>query len=73
MSQASSDFGDDPFANAMVESPDDGMMQQEQAPVAPPPPQYRKQEFSIYSVMLILSFVFLLVASILFFMDAGKY
>lgn len=72
MSQANSDFGDDPFANAMVESsPEDGMM--EQAPVAPAPPQYRKQEFSIYSVMLILSFVFLMIAAILFFMDAGKY
>ena len=74
MSQASSDFGDDPFANAMVESdPEDGMMMQEEAPMAPPPPQYRKQDFSIYSVMLILSFVFLTAAAILFFMDAGKY
>ena len=73
MSLANSDFGDDPFADATIES-DDGMMQPgEEAPMAPAPPQFRKQEFSIYSVMLILSFAFLSIAAILFFIDAGKY
>ena len=42
-------------------------------PTAPPAPQYRKQEFSIYSVMLIMSFILLTAAAIIFFVDAGKY
>ena len=74
MSQVNSDFGDDPFANATIEGgfEQDPMMEQ-QAPVVPQAPQYRKQEFSIYSVMLIMSFVFLATAAIIFFIDAGKY
>ena len=36
-------------------------------------PQYRQQGFSIYSVMLILSFVFLLTAMIFFLVEAGRY
>lgn len=40
---------------------------------APVVPQYRKQGFSIYSVMLIGSFVFLLTAMILLFIEAGRY
>ena len=36
-------------------------------------PQYRKQGFSIYTVMLILSFVFLLTSMIVLFIEAGKY
>jgi len=73
MSQVSSDFNEDPFADAdVIEADDAGMMMaEEEAPaMAPPPPQYRKQSFSIYSIMLILSFVFLLVAAILFFVEA---
>ena len=72
MSLASSDLGgDDAFGDALVESGDDqGLDSQEQMAR---PPAYRKQGFSIYSVMLILSFVFLLTATILFFIDAGKY
>ena len=73
MSLASSDLGgDDAFGDALVESggDDQGLANQEQM-VAPP--EYRKQSFSIYSVMLILSFVFLFAAAILFFIDAGKY
>jgi hypothetical protein len=72
MSQASSDL-DDPFGNALVETgaEDQGMMTS--AEMAPPPPQYRKQGFSIYSVMLILSFVFLMTAAIMFFVNAGKF
>ncbi len=47
----------------------------EMAPVggAPVAPQYRKQGFSIYSVMLIGSFVFLLTAMIFLFIEAGRY
>ena len=35
-------------------------------------PKYRKQEFSVYSVMLILSFIFLLVSLILLFMEVDR-
>ncbi len=72
MSQVNSEFGDDPFADAIVEEgfEQDAMMGE---PTAPPAPQYRKQEFSIYSVMLIMSFILLTAAAIIFFVDAGKY
>lgn len=72
MSQASSDL-DDPFGNALVESDaeNQGMMTEGEA--VPPPPQFRQQGFSIYSVMLILSFVFLSIAAIMFFVNAGKF
>lgn len=41
---------------------------------APPPaPVYRQRGFSIYTVMLICSFVFLTAAAIVFFIEAGKY
>ena len=79
MSQVNSDFGDgfgeDPFATATVDGgfEQDAMMSQPEAPAAPQAPKYRKQEFSIYSVMLIMSFVFLSAAAIMFFVDAGKY
>ena len=57
---------------------DDGLTPMEsafepEAPAAAPAPVYRKQGFSIYTVMLILSFVFLLTAMIFFFVEAGKY
>ncbi|MFT5301966.1 MAG: hypothetical protein ACI87E_003346 [Mariniblastus sp.] len=72
MSLANSDFSDDAFGDALVEpgADDQGM------PMQPPPapaPVYQKQGFSIYTVMLILSFVFLTTAAIMFFIDAGKY
>ncbi len=73
MSLASSDFGgDDAFGDALLEPGVDDSSQAPQ-PQLPPPPAYRKQGFSIYSVMLILSFVFLTTAAILFYMDAAKY
>lgn len=72
MSQANSEFGEDPFATATIED-DGGMMQQQSAPVVRQAPRYRKQSFSIYSVMLIMSFVFLTAAAIMFFIDADKY
>jgi len=73
MSQPSSDL-DDPFGNAAVMAgavEDQGMMAEAEIPA--PAPQYRKQGFSIYSVMLILSFVFLMTAAIMFFVNAGKF
>lgn len=39
----------------------------------PAAPQYQRRSFDIYSVMLILSFVLLTTAAVLFFMDAAKY
>ena len=42
-------------------------------PIVASTPQYRKQGFSIYTVMLILSFVFLLTSMIVLFVEAGKY
>lgn len=72
MSQANSDFGDG-FDDGIIESPvDDGMSMGDDAPTAPPV-QYRKQEFNIYSIMLILSFVFLTTAAIIFYMNASKF
>ena len=44
----------------------------EPTPIAPKAPVYRKQGFSIYSVMLILSFVFLTAAAIVLFMQVDK-
>ena len=74
MSLASSDdmFGD---AGELSEIPaeEGDLMTSEPGPSAPAAPQYRKQGFSIYTMLLVLSFVFLLTATILFFVDAGKY
>lgn len=39
----------------------------------PPAPVYRQRGFSIYTVMLIISFVFLTIAAILAFVESGKY
>ena len=40
---------------------------------APPAPRYRKQGFSIYTFMLIMSLVSLLIAMILLLIEASKY
>ena len=69
MSQQNSDFtagefGDPDFATTSEEMQDQ--------PVIPAAPQYRKIGFSIYTVMLICSFVFLMTAMILMFMEAGS-
>ena len=78
MSPPNSDdlFGDD-GGGALIEMPADdggGVEMQAEPMMAPATPTvHRKQGFSIYSMMLILSFLFLLVATILFFSDAGKY
>ncbi len=37
------------------------------------PPNYRKQGFSIYTVMLIMSFVFLITSIILLFIEVGRF
>ncbi|MFK7767676.1 MAG: hypothetical protein AB8B55_10685 [Mariniblastus sp.] len=66
MSQLSSDIGDDSFGEAMVESA-------EEAADFVAPPQYRKQGFSIYTVMLMLSVLFLTIATIVFFYNASSY
>ena len=54
-------FDDEPmmFDEATEEQP----MQEEYQPE----PQYRKQGFTIYTLMLLLSFIFLTTASIIFF------
>jgi hypothetical protein len=72
MSQASSDL-DDPFGNAVVEADAGGDYGMSEAEMVAPAPQYRKQGFSIYSVLLILSFVFLMASAIMFFVNAGKF
>ena len=66
MSQPSSDLVD--FGAELQPGPemqDPGMM-------APPTP-VRKQGFSIYTIMLILSFTFLTVATILLFINVGNF
>ncbi len=66
MSQPNSELGD--FAGGMVEQP-----AVDATPMVPQEPTYRKQGFSIYTVMLILSFVCLAAASILLLINVGKY
>lgn len=41
--------------------------------VVKPTQVYRKQEFNIYSVMLILSFLMLTAATILLFVEVGRF
>ena len=72
MSQPSSDLEFD--APEFAESLDSSFEEdQPSVPAAPPAPRYRKQGFSIYTIMLILSFVCLLAGTILMFVEAGKY
>ena len=68
MSQLSSDFGDDSFGEALTEAGEEAAGIETAAP-----PQYRKQGFSIYTVMLMLSVFFLTVATIVFFYNASSY
>ena len=65
MSQPSSDFGD--FGAELPVS--DEMQNSGFVPQTP----VRKQGFSIYTIMLILSFTFLTVATILLFINVGKF
>lgn len=65
MSLPSSDFGDVGFEEAYEESP--------AIEAAPAAPNYRPRGFSIYTVMLILSTVFLTAAAIIVFLEADKY
>ena len=72
MSPPSSDFEAGDFGD-----PDFAAVAGEQTAVSEQPavsaaPRYRKMGFNIYSVMLICSFVFMLVAMILFFIEAGS-
>ena len=55
-------FDDEPmmFDEAVEEQPMEGEYH-------PPEPQYRKQGFTVYTLMLLLSFLFLTAASIIFF------
>ncbi len=46
---------------------------EQSAPAPAPVVRYKKQGFSIYTIMLILSFVCLLAALIMLFIEAGKY
>lgn len=75
MSLVDSDFGDEGFEDALDEVPEEGgdmdASMEASAPAAPAP-VYRKQGFNIYSVLLILSFVFLTTAMIITFNVAGK-
>lgn len=67
MSQVNSDFGE-----VVIDDPQSTEMSSEVVN-QPPPPAYRKQGFSIYTVMLILSFCFCLAAAILFYINAETY
>jgi hypothetical protein len=68
MSQANSDFGD--FGDPMEY---DGQGAAEEMPAAPTPAApILKKGFTIYSVMLIISFVMLLTAAIMLFSQIGS-
>ena len=68
MSLADSDL----FEEVGIDEAAGAPMDDAQAPQPPAAPQFRKQGFSIYSVMLILSFVFLVTAMILLFQEVGR-
>lgn len=70
MSQPSSDLE---FDSPEFSETADFEEAQSAVPAAPAAPRYRKQGFSIYTVMLILSFACLLAGMILMFVEAGKY
>ena len=76
MSLVDSEFEDVGFGDAGLDPVMDSTMEGEggepQTPAAPAAPTYRKQGFSIYTVMLILSFVFLITAMILLFMEVDR-
>jgi hypothetical protein len=67
MSLVNSEFGDEFEA---PQNDQDGLVSKE--PIVSRP-SYRKQSFSIYSLMLILSFLFLVVAAILFSVNANEF
>ena len=71
MSQPNSDFDAVGFDDAL-ELPMSAESAANQAPAAAAP-NYRKQGFSIYSLMLILSFVFLIASVILLFMEVDRF
>ena len=61
------------FGDGELTPLEDSQIQAEAAEPIVPAPVYRKQGFSIYTVMLILSFVFLLTAMIFLFIEAGRF
>ncbi len=67
------DFADAGFDDGLIGTTESTYPVQPVAPEPVPATRYRKQGFSIYTVMLIMSFVFLLTAMILLFIEAGKY
>jgi hypothetical protein len=69
MSLADSDFEAVGFDNVFEENAAD----QPQNVVVPLAPVYRKQEFSIYSFLLIISFLMLVVSIIFLFMEVGRF
>jgi hypothetical protein len=62
------ELGEVDFGEAL----DAGFDQFQQAP-APSAPRYRKPGFTIYTLMLALSFLCLLAGMIIMFVDASKY
>jgi hypothetical protein len=68
MSQASSDFGD--FGGAIEY---DGTQPADDMPQIAPAPVYRKKGINIYTLMLILSLIFLTAGAILLFTNLGGY
>lgn len=68
MSLADSDFDAVGFDNAFEEAPGE----QPLVPVSPSK-VYRKQEFNIYSFLLILSFLMLIISIVFLFLEVGRY
>ena len=74
MSQPSFEELGSPDFEAPVDSPfETGDEETAVSPAVPAAPRYRKQGFSIYTFMLIMSFISLLTALILLLIEAGKY
>lgn len=70
MSQVDSDFEAVEFGNAFEETPG---AEQPQDVVAKPVTAYRKQEFNVYSMLLILSFLMLIISIIFLFIEVGRF
>lgn len=70
MSQVDSDFD-----NLGFDQPIEGDFppSEEVVPSKPPAPKYRKQEINVYTFLLITSFVLMLIATVLLFMEVGRF
>ena len=77
MSLPSSEFEEAPLDDLGFEEAEYGQdpsgKASDKKPLESSPPRYRKQGFSIYTVMLMLAFAFLVASIILLFQEVGRF